>query len=405
VAVVGASQREARGNIVLRNLIGLGFPGGIFPINPKYTEVLGLPCYPDLSATPEPVECVVVAIPARNIPDLLASAADLGVQAAVILSSGFAEAGPEGQARQAQLDALSRERGLLVCGPNCWGVFNVPARAAVFSSPIPPGFPAGDVALLSQSGALSLAIANSLAENHGVGFSFIVSCGNQAGVAVEEYLNYFVEDDGTRVIAAFVEGLRRPQAFLAVARKALARHKPIVIMKVGRSEGGRRATLAHSGSLAGEAEVVEAAFRQCGVVQVHSLNEMVETLNLFSCPSVRERYAGGRRIGMLTGAGGEFSHVADLADEMGLDLPDLAEATLDIASTCTLDLGLRRVHFPDFPTPAGRSASSVLAERCWRGLERRRRETQHEHREREAKALSHRFLHGCIRSPQASRRG
>jgi len=349
VAVIGASQRksrgniqrEARGNVIIRNLMNLGFPGRIFPVNPKYSDVLGFPCYPDLSAIPEPIDCVVVALPGRHVPDLLKSAANARVRAAVVLSSGFAEAGPVGRERQAELEALSRERNLLICGPNCYGVFNVFGNAALFSSTMQPGFLSGEVALLSQSGGLSTTIANALMHNHGVGFSYVVSCGNQAGVTLEEYLNYFVEDDRTRVIAAFVEGFKQPERLLAVARKALAKNKPVIVLKVGRSEVSRRATLTHSGSLAGTAEVVEAAFRQTGIVQVHSLNEMIETVSLFSCHSFIDRFKGGRRIGILSGSGGECTLVADVIEEAGLQLPDLTDAT---------KARLREV-MPDFATP------------------------------------------------------
>ena len=335
VAVVGASQRisqgavqrEARGNRIIRNLMNAGFEGRIFPVNPKYGEVLGFRCYPDLSAIPETVDCVVAAIPGRQVPDLLESAATAGVRAAVVFASGFAEIGPEGEKRQATLEALSRERNLLICGPNCYGVLNVFGHAPLFSSVIPQGFLAGPVALVSQSGGLSTTIANALMHNRGVGLSYIVSCGNQAGVTVEEYLNYLVEDRQTRVIAAFVEGFKQPKKLMAVAHKALAQNKPLIILKGGKSEVSRRAAVTHSGSLAGAAEVVEAAFRQSGIVQVHSLNELIDTIGLFACETFVERYKGGRRIGVLSGSGGECTLVADAIEEAGLKSPDLSDET------------------------------------------------------------------------------
>lgn len=335
VAVIGASQRmsqgaiqrESRGNRIIRNLMNAGFEGRIFPVNPKYSEVLGLACYPDLAAIPEPVDCVVLAIPGRQVPELLESAVNAGVRAAVVFSSGFAEIGPEGQKRQAKLEALSEERNLLICGPNCYGVLNAFGHAPLFSSVIPQGFLSGEVALVSQSGGLSTTLANALMHNRGVGLSYIVSCGNQAGVTIEEYLNYFVEDDRTRVMAAFVEGFKQPAKLLAVARKALAQNKPVIILKAGRSEVSRRAAITHSGSLAGAAEVVEAALRQSGVVQVRSLNELIDTLSVFSCGAFRKRYKGGRRIGVLSGSGGECTLVSDAADAAGLAVPDLADET------------------------------------------------------------------------------
>src|SRR3989304_9760138 len=159
VAIIGASQRtasalnrEPRGNRVIRNLKNFGYSGRIVTVNPKYTEVMDCPCYPDIAAIPEPVACVVLAVPNRHVPDLLESASAAGVRAAVVFSAGFAEIGGEGKERQARLEALSQERGFLICGPNCYGVLNVHGKAPLFASTIPPGFLAGSVALISQSG-------------------------------------------------------------------------------------------------------------------------------------------------------------------------------------------------------------------------------------------------------------
>ena len=311
VAVIGASQRapaagiarEPRGNRVIRNLRNFGYPGRIIAVNPKYSEVMDCPCYPDLAAIPEPVDCVVLAVPNRHVPDLLESAAAAGVRAGVVFSAGFAEIGLEGKQRQAKLEALSKERDFLICGPNCYGVLNVFGKAPLFASLIPQGFLAGPVALVSQSGGLSTTIANALMLNRHVGLSHIVSCGNQAGVTVEEYLNYFVEDENTRVVAAFVEGFKQPAKLMAVAQKAMARNKPLIILKGGRSEVSQRAAATHSGSLAGAAEVVDAAFRQSGIVQVRSINELIDTVSLFSCETFVKRHNGGRRIGVLSGSG------------------------------------------------------------------------------------------------------
>jgi acyl-CoA synthetase (NDP forming) len=333
VAVIGASQRvsaagvarEPRGNRVIRNLRNFDYPGRIVAVNPKYREVMDCPCYPDLAAIPEPVDCVVLAVPNRYVPDLLESAAAAGVRAGVVFSAGFAEIGVEGKQRQARLEALSKERDFLICGPNCYGVLNVFGKAPLFASLIPQGFLTGPVALVSQSGGLSTTIANALMLNRHVGLSHIVSCGNQAGVTVEEYLNYFVEDENTGVVAAFVEGFKQPAKLMAVARKAIARNKPLIILKGGRSEVSQRAAATHSGSLAGAAEVVDAAFRQGGIVQVRSINELIDTVSLFSCETFVKRYNGGRRIGVLSGSGGECTLVSDAAMNVGLEVPELSE--------------------------------------------------------------------------------
>ena len=347
VAVVGASQRgpdpnlarEPRGNRVIRNLKNFGFEGRIFAVNPKYTEVMDCPCYPDIASIPEPVDCVVSAVPNRHVPDLLESAAAAGVRAAVVFAAGFGEIGGDGKIRQARLEALSQDHGFLICGPNCYGVLNVHGKAPLFASTIPPGFLAGSVALVSQSGGLSTTIANALMLNRHVGLSHIVSCGNQAGATVEEYLNYFVDDEKTRVIAAFVEGFKQPHKLLAVAHKAAERKKPLIILKGGRSDVSKRAAATHSGSLAGDAEVVDAAFRQSGIVAVRSLNELIDSISVFSCDGFIERYNGGQRIGVVSGSGGECTLVSDAAANVGVQVPELTEATKANLQAAVADFG------------------------------------------------------------------
>lgn len=347
VAIVGASQRgadanlarEPRGNRVIRNLRNFGFEGRIVAVNPKYSEVMGCPCYPDIASIPEPVDCVVSAVPNRHVPDLLESAANAGVRAAVVFAAGFGEIGGEGKVRQARLEALSKERGFLICGPNCYGVLNVHGKAPLFASTIPPGFLAGSVALISQSGGLSTTIANALMLNRHVGLSHIISCGNQAGATIEEYMNYFVEDANTRVIAVFVEGFKQPERLLDVARKAAERNKPLIVLKGGRSEVSKRAAATHSGSLAGAAEVVDAAFRQGGIVSVRSINELIDSISVFSCDGFIKKYRGGRRIGVLSGSGGECTLVSDAAADVGVEVPELTEATKASLQAAVADFG------------------------------------------------------------------
>ena len=261
------------------------------------------------------------------------------MRAAVVFSAGFAETGAEGKERQARLEALSRERGFLICGPNCYGVLNVFGNAPLFASTIPPGFLAGPVALVSQSGGLSTTIANALMLNRHVGLSHIVSCGNQSGASFEEYFNYLVEDENTRVIAAFVEGFKQPDKLMAVARKAAARNKPLIILKGGRSEVSQRAAATHSGSLAGSAEVIDAAFRQSGIVSVRSLNELIDAISVFSCETFVTHYNGGRRIGVLSGSGGECTLVSDAASNVGLEVPALTETTKSELQEAVADFG------------------------------------------------------------------
>src|SRR5499427_2384610 len=318
IAVVGASQRMTRATRVVTNLQRFGYAGRIFPINPRYSEVLGLPCYPDLASTPERADSVVVAIPAEQVPGVLGSAVAAGVRGAVVLSSGFAEAGPAGRKRQAELERLAADHGLLICGPNCYGVFNIRLGAATFSADMAEPLRPGAVAVVSQSGGFSHAIAEYLMQQRCVGLSYIVSCGNQAGLTVEDYIAYLVEDDETAVIGAFVEGFKKPDTFRRAAARARALHKPIVVLKVGRSENARQAMLAHTGSLAGTPEIIEAMLRQSGVVQVSSINEMIDTLALLSASA--RRAPGAWRVGILSGLGGECGRASDAADRAGVEL-------------------------------------------------------------------------------------
>ncbi len=174
---------------------------------------------------------------------------------------------------------------------------------------------------------MSTTIANALMLNRHVGLSHIISCGNQSGATIEEYMNYFVEDAEHTVIAVFVEGFKQPERLLAVARKAAEANKPLIILKGGRSDVSKRAAATHSGSLAGAAEVVDAAFRQGGIVSVRSINELIDSVSVFSCDGFIKKYRGGRRIGVLSGSGGECTLVSDAASNVGVDVPELTEAT------------------------------------------------------------------------------
>ena len=339
VAVVGASQRLNRATRVIGNLQSFGYRGRIFPINAKYTEISGLPCYPDLASTPEPADTVVVAIPAADVPPVLADAAKRGVRGAVVLSSGFGEAGAGGRERQAMLEGLARDHGLLICGPNCYGVFNIRLGAATFSADFSEPPHPGSVAVVSQSGGFSHAISEHLMQQRAVGLSYIVSCGNQAGLGVEDYASFLVDDEDTSVIALFVEGFRRPERLREVGARAAARRKPIVALKVGRSEGARQAMLAHTGSLAGTPEIVEALLRQSGIVQVATLNEMIDTVTLMAA-SLRTTPRGWRTV-VVSGLGGECGRVADAADRAGIELPELAPETVRRIGT----------FMPDFANP------------------------------------------------------
>jgi len=337
IAVIGASPRMNRATRVIANPKHVGYAGLVFPSNPKYAEILDLPCYPDLGSTPEPADLVVVAIPAEQVPGVLAGAVENGARAAVVLSSGFAEAGSVGEARQAALERLAAERGLRICGPNCYGIFDIRLGLATFSADMTEVRP-GPVAVVSQSGGFSQAIADHLMQQRSVGLSYIISCGNQAGVTIEDYVEFLVDDEDTAVIGVYAEGFRQPDKLRHVAARARERCMPIVVLKVGRSENARQATLAHTGTLAGTPEIIDAVLRQSGIVQVTSLNEMLDTLTLLAAA---RRYRRGWRVTVLSGLGGECGRAADAADRVGIELPSLSAS-----SVATL-----RSFMPDFANP------------------------------------------------------
>ncbi len=318
IAVAGASQRHgSAGCLVLENLRYLGYRGTVYAVHPKHKEVLGFPCYPDLKSLPGPVDSVAVLLGAEKALPILETAVEMGTRAAWVFASGFAEAGPEGEARQAELTQFAEETGLMVCGPNCIGVANLVDRVATYSAALGPATQAGGVSAVVQSGAICLGLANAAR----FGLRYLISSGNEAVLDSADYIGYLANDPHTRVIIAFLEGIRSPQKFVAAAQAAAEAGKPILLVKVGRSEVARRAVQAHTGSLVGSDAVVDAVFRRLGVTRLDSLDELVETAELFlTCP-----LPAGEGVGLLSLSGGQIGLVADLAQDLGLEFPAFSE--------------------------------------------------------------------------------
>jgi acyl-CoA synthetase (NDP forming) len=318
IAVVGASERPgSAGRVVLENLRYLDYDGGVYAIHPKYREVLGFPCYPDLSALPEPIDAVAVLLGAEKVLPVLEAAVEIGTQAAWVLASGFGEAGPEGLARQAELVRFAERTGLLVCGPNCIGVANLVDRVAMYSPALRPDIHAGGVSAVVQSGAICLGLANAAR----FGFRYLISSGNEAVLDSADYIGYLTGDPDTQVIVAFLEAINSPQKFVVAAEAAAEAGKPILVVKVGRSETARRAVQAHTGSLAGSDAVCDAVFRRLGVMRLYTLDELVETAELFlTCP-----LPAGAGVGLLSLSGGHIGLIADLAQELGLEFPSFSK--------------------------------------------------------------------------------
>ncbi|MFO0996712.1 MAG: acetate--CoA ligase family protein [Alphaproteobacteria bacterium] len=335
-ALVGATEREHTASVrILRNLKRGSYPGRLYPINPRYQEVLGVRCYPSLAALPEIVDAVFIAIAAEDALGVLEDAGKLGIKAALINGTGFADGGPDGVARQDRLVAIARSHGMAVCGPNNSGYINLWDRTSPSTFyALPPGGP-GPVAAITQSGSVAIALCQ---DDRQLGLGYVITAGNEAVCGVADYLDFVVRDDRIKVVMLFLEVLREPARFAAAALEAARRNKRIIVTRVGRSESGRAAVAAHSGALAGDDAVYDAFFRKYGIVRAADIDEMIETATLFTAyPNPPPK----RHVVPVTLSGGEAGLIADLAAERDLDLPDLSPPTLERL----------RPHFASYFTP------------------------------------------------------
>lgn len=326
VAVVGASPDPGKvGHRPLRFLLDHGYRGRIYPVNPGYPEILQLRCYPSLRDLPEVPEAVAIIVAAARVPEVLAEAAALGVRAAVIISSGFAEAGPAGARLQEEVAEIARRSGMAVCGPNTVGLVHTGCNLALtFSEALTRGrLLPGPVGFVSQSGAFGTVIL-ALARERGIGIRTYINSGNEAHLELADYLAHLVADPEIRVIGGYVEGIRNGPAFLAAARQALARRKPVVLVKVGRSERGTRAAACHTGAAAGLDQEYEAAFHAAGIIRARDEQELLDLLEAFQAVP---RLPRGRRVAVVTMSGGAGILLADQLAELGLELADLTPDT------------------------------------------------------------------------------
>lgn len=335
IAVVGASPKGNRGSFILRNLRRFNYRGKVYAVNPRCSEVEGIPCYPSLKELPEPVEFVAVAVNTQHVVEVMRQAGGSGVKAGLVIASGFGEGSGKGKAVQQELNSVCAEYGIKICGPNCYGILNVHQGTAPYSGGIVNPLVPGNIGFVLQSGAMTRSMHDS-AIGRGMGISYIVTSGNEAVVELSEYLDWLVEDRNTKVIVAYIEGLKNPARFAAVAEKALLRGKTIIALKVGRSEKGKEATLAHTGSVAGSEASYEALFQKYGVVRVNDIDELIEAALLFSSP----RRLAGDGFAVASISGGLCSLVSDLAEEIGLKLPALGDVSNQLLNECLPHFGV-----------------------------------------------------------------
>jgi acetyl coenzyme A synthetase (ADP forming)-like protein len=322
VAVIGASRNpNSVGGALFQNLIRWRFAGVVYPINPSARSVAGVHAYAEIKELPETPELVFVAVPARAALDAARQCAAAGVRALCVISAGFAETGAEGRAAQDELLDICRSSGMRLVGPNCMGLVNASGETRMLGTFAPADPPAGGIAISSESGALGLALLNQLGQ-FGLGVSSFASIGNRADVSGNDLLQYWEADDATDVILLYLESFGNPRRFARIARR-VARRKPIVAVKSGRTPAGARAASSHTAALASSDRAADALFAQTGIIRVDTLTEFFSVARLLASQPIP---AGGR-IGILTNAGGPAILAVDAAEAAGLKVPQLGEAT------------------------------------------------------------------------------
>ena len=320
VAVVGASKRRGSiGGELFRNILAGDFAGSVYPVNRKGDSVAGVHGYPAVAEIPDRIGLAVICVPGEQVLAAAEDALAAAVRALVVISAGFAETGSQGAERQERLLALVRDHGARLLGPNCLGIASSPVRLnATFA---PRSFPAGKIGFSSQSGALGLALLER-AEATGLGVTSFVSIGNKADVSSNDLLEWWEDDGETEMVVLYLESFGNPRAFSGIARR-VARRKPILALKGGSTGAGSRAAGSHTAALAGSDVAVDALFRQAGVIRARTLDELIDVATLLSAQPVPR----GRRVALVTNAGGLGILAADACEAAGLELPQPSEAT------------------------------------------------------------------------------
>ena len=322
IAIVGASPRpDSLSRIILESLKEMGFPGKIYPVNPKYEEILGLRCYASLKDIEDTIDIAVLALPAPKVPDALLEG--LGkVKGAIVVSSGFKEIGDLGKELEAELKSLAETGGIRIMGPNCLGIYDTVSKVdTFFISPERIRKPdAGGLSILTQSGSFASLIVDEIA-SEGIGIARIVSYGNRVDVDESECLSFLSEDEATKVVLLYVESVNNGRSFLEAASRC-SEKKPVVAVKVGKKESGSRAASSHTGAVAGSYEAYRAAFRKSGIIEVEGYEELKDACKVLNA----YRPGSGNRVLIITNGGGIGISIADACESRGLVVPPLSEA-------------------------------------------------------------------------------
>jgi acetate---CoA ligase (ADP-forming) len=322
VALVGASDNSGWAQMIVGSCAAAGFGGRLTPVHRSATSAFGLPAVPSLRDLPEPADLAFILTPPAAVESVLDDMHAAGIKHAVVLAAGYREVGAEGRALEDSMVARAVAHDITLLGPNCIGFVNAHTRAAPYALNLLPPLLPGPVGVALQSGALASTVVN-FARLHAVGLSTLTSVGNESMMKTVDYLDYLVEDEATKVICLFLEEIGHPAAFAAVAEKADRAGKPIVVLKAGASPAGQQAALAHTGSVAGDDQVVSAVLRQLNIIRVDTLEDLLTTGALLGY----SRWPKGRRMGVLTASGGSCDIIADAASTRGIEIPDFTART------------------------------------------------------------------------------
>ena len=328
VAVLGATVDQKRGGFsILKNLQN-GFSGKIYPVNPRYSEIEGLPCFADISQVPDPLDMAILFVPAPATPDVVQACAERGLPGVIIQSAGFSETGEKGRLLQDRLAEISRRTGIRIWGPNCMGLVDaVHKRVFSFISPRiwDVGLLPGNISLIVQSGLLSAGFLIDTMSRDKIGVSKVCSIGNKMDINECEFLEYLLKDPDTSVVGLYLESMVEGRLFFEICKRA---EKPIVLLKGGKSKEGSRAAMSHTASMAGNSAIVRGAMNQAGVIQADDFKQLMDfsrTLSLY--PKKGMRRPG--RIAIVTFSGGSGIVSTDFLDRHGLTLADLSSNTLE----------------------------------------------------------------------------
>jgi acetyltransferase len=324
VAVIGASTKKGSiGNIVFANILLSGYTGVVYPVNPNAKSVLGVKSFPSVLAIPDEIDLAVIIVPAPIVKNVLEDCGKKGVKSVIVISAGFKEIGEKGASLEEEIKKIAKEYNIPLLGPNCFGVINASPKVRLnttFGRVMPE---AGNIAFVTQSGAVG-ATALELATAYKVGFSIFVSFGNKADINENDLLLYLKEDEDTKVILLYLEDLTSPQEFLKITREITTDYqKPILAIKAGRTEAGQKAASSHTGALAGSDEIYNAFLEQCGILRVEKIEDLFNYAKAFASQPLPK----GKRVGIITNAGGIGVMAADAAALKGLEVTKFTKET------------------------------------------------------------------------------